>query len=74
MAWVRDAYQGYAAHEDVNANGCVTGKPINLGGIAGRYQAPGLGGFLATKEILEDFKFCEEAKIPFGIKNKTFMV
>ncbi len=50
MAWIYDAYSGYQGghHPDV-----VTGKPLQLGGSAGRTAATGRGVFLVTKWAAE---------------------
>lgn len=56
MAWMFDEY--HSMHpEDINAAGCVTGKPIHLGGINGRTQATGEGVYYAAKEFYENDKF-----------------
>lgn len=36
MSIMKDTYQKYYGHFDINAAGCVTGKAINQGGISGR--------------------------------------
>ena len=40
--------------DDVSAAACVTGKPLCLGGIAGRTEATGLGVYYTTKYFLSD--------------------
>lgn len=58
MAWVRDTYAELNPG-NVFSNGCVTGKPVNQGGIRGRKSATGLGVFytiqaaLANKSVLD---------------------
>ena len=47
---------------------------MNQGGIHGRFEGPGLGAYFATGEILEDYSFCEQMKIPFGIKGKRLIL
>ena len=50
MAWIADTYQ--ALHpENLNRNACVTGKPMNRGGIAGRTEATGKGIQYALQEF-----------------------
>jgi len=47
MAWIMDTYsmlKGYSVH------GVVTGKPLELGGSLGRYEATGKGVFIAALE------------------------
>jgi glutamate dehydrogenase (NAD(P)+) len=50
MSWIMDTYSmltGYTVH------GVVTGKPVEIGGSLGRFEATGMGIMLTTKEILE---------------------
>jgi glutamate dehydrogenase/leucine dehydrogenase len=51
MAWIFDTYE--ALHPGVNSRPVVTGKPIDLGGSAGRRDATGLGAFFVTERFLE---------------------
>ena len=50
MAWMMSAY----AEEHGYAPGVVTGKPLELGGSAGREQATGRGVSLMIKEVAKD--------------------
>ena len=47
MAWFMDTYSMHARHTVTN---CVTGKPIELGGSAGRTEATGRGVLFNTRE------------------------
>lgn len=49
MAWIADTYLSMARNE-IDALGCVTGKPIEFGGIRGRVEATGLGVFYGVRE------------------------
>ena len=51
MAWIYDTYS--AMHPGANNRPVVTGKPIDLGGTAGRLEATGLGCLFATRRLLE---------------------
>ncbi|KAG0072482.1 glutamate dehydrogenase [Linnemannia elongata] len=51
MSWIMDTYRQFNP-QDVNAAGCVTGKPISQGGVRGRNEATGLG-FLQFPEVQE---------------------
>lgn len=42
MAWIADAFRSLYPN-DINATACVTGKPLDRGGIAGRVEATGRG-------------------------------
>lgn len=58
MAWIMDTYQAFSPGQ-IDAMGCVTGKPVHLGGIRGRKEATGRGVFYGLKEacsIAEDMK------------------
>ena len=54
MSWMKDTYQSFFGHKDINAAGCVTGKYINQGGIRGRAESTGLGVFYGTRYLLND--------------------
>lgn len=54
MSIMKDTYQKYYGHLDINAAGCVTGKALNQGGISGRKESTGLGVFFVTKAILDN--------------------
>ncbi|KAI7898742.1 uncharacterized protein BX663DRAFT_523964 [Cokeromyces recurvatus] len=51
MAWIMDTYSQFNVG-DVNAAGCVTGKPLSLGGVRGRNEATGLGVYYGIREFL----------------------
>lgn len=58
MAWIADTYSTFFP-EQINAYGCVTGKPISLHGIRGRTEATGRGVFFGIREavsVAEDMK------------------
>jgi glutamate dehydrogenase (NAD(P)+) len=50
MAWIADTYKSLFP-EDVNQDACVTGKPLDRGGIAGRTEATGKGVQYALHEF-----------------------
>lgn len=50
MAWIADQYARMNT-TDINARACVTGKPPNAGGIAGRVEATGRGAQYALREF-----------------------
>ena len=51
MAWVYDTYNVF--HHGHNNLPVVTGKPLDIGGSAGRTEATGRGCFYATQHFLE---------------------
>ncbi|AVA21334.1 Glu/Leu/Phe/Val dehydrogenase [Rhizobium sp. NXC24] len=54
MAWMADEYKRTGPSDVVNANACVTGKPLARGGIAGRTEATGRGVQFAIQSYLRD--------------------
>lgn len=54
MAWMADEYKRTGPSDMVNANACVTGKPLARGGIAGRTEATGRGVQYAIQSYLSD--------------------
>ena len=53
MAWIMDTYsilKGYTVH------GVVTGKPLELGGSLGRFEATGKGVFVTAQEAAHHLK------------------
>lgn len=58
MAWIADQYARMNT-TDINARACVTGKPLNAGGIKGRVEATGRGVQYALREF---FRHPEDVK------------
>lgn len=54
MAWMADEYKRTGPTDIVNANACVTGKPLSRGGIEGRTEATGRGVQYAIHCYLRD--------------------
>ena len=50
MAWIADQYRRMNT-TDINSRACVTGKPVNAGGIQGRTEATGRGVQYALQEF-----------------------
>jgi len=73
MAWIVQAYRNLHP-EDINASGCVTGKPVSQGGIRGRTAATGLGCFYCVREALNDKALMSKVNLAPGVVGKTVIV
>ncbi|XP_023935183.2 glutamate dehydrogenase, mitochondrial [Bicyclus anynana] len=74
MCWIQDTYIKTLGHRDLNAAACVTGKPINGGGIHGRVEATGRGVFLTTTIFLQDEHYMNLIGLQPGYKGKTAII
>merc|ERR1711970_935334 len=74
MAWMADQYAKTIGHGDLNAPGCVTGKPISQGGIHGRTSATGRGIYHGTDIFCNDQYFMDKVGLTTGLKGKTEVV
>lgn len=52
----------------------MTGKPINLGGVAGRQDATGRGVYLGTNCFIREPEMMKQIGLEPGWKGKTFVV
>jgi glutamate dehydrogenase (NAD(P)+) len=73
MAWIVDTYQSLKPGE-IDAAGCVTGKPISLGGVRGRKEATGLGVFYGVREVCLMPEVMKKQGLKVGIEDKTVVV
>lgn len=73
MAWILDTYQTFQGNE-IDAAGCVTGKPVKLNGISGRQGATGRGVFYAIRELMNDESQCSKIGMSKGIEGKTMVI
>ena len=73
MSWILDTYTSMKPGE-IDALGCVTGKPITQGGVRGRREATGLGVFYGIREICTMPDLMEKAGLPLGIEGKKVVV
>lgn len=73
MAWIADQYQRMNT-TDINGKACVTGKPLNAGGIAGRVEATGRGVQYALREFFRHPKDIAKAGLEGTLKGKRVIV
>ncbi|MDA0318018.1 MAG: Glu/Leu/Phe/Val dehydrogenase [Proteobacteria bacterium] len=73
MAWIADQYARMNT-TDINARACVTGKPINLGGIQGRVEATGRGVQYAIREFFREPLDIAKAGLKGGIDGKRIII
>lgn len=73
MAWILSTYEQFNPH-DVNATACITGKPVEIGGIRGRTEATGLGVFYGIREFLRYPEVQAKTGLTEGIRGKTVSI
>jgi len=59
---------------DLNAWACVTGKPVNKGGISGRTEATGRGVKFALKAFFQNDNDVKKTGLTPGLKGKRIIV
>lgn len=73
MSWIADTYASLMPGE-VNALGCVTGKPVSQGGVRGRTEATGLGVFYGIREMCSIKEDMDKLGLETGIAGKRIVV
>lgn len=73
MAWMVDEYMRLNPTE-LNAIGCVTGKPVTQGGIAGRVEATGRGLQYGLREFFRHEADVADAGLSGGLEGKRIIV
>ncbi|CAF1047552.1 unnamed protein product [Adineta steineri] len=74
MAWIADTYASTVGWEDIHAYGCVTGKPILVGGIHGRTSATGRGLYHGVDNFVNEASFMGMVGLLPGLAGKSFIV
>lgn len=72
MAWILDTYRQLVG--DLNAEGCVTGKPIEQAGIRGRTEATGRGVYFGIREACKNKEDMKNLGLSQGLAGKTFII
>ncbi len=73
MSWIADTYSSLRPGE-VDALGCVTGKPVSQGGVRGRTEATGLGVFYGVRELCNCEEDMKNLGLTRGIAGKKVIV
>ena len=73
MSWIVDTYQSLKPGE-IDAAGCVTGKPVTQGGVRGRTEATGLGVYFGIREVCNMSEVMQKQGLQTGIQGKTVVV
>ena len=73
MAWILDTYQTFSRGE-IDAVGCVTGKPVNQNGIRGRTEATGRGVYYGLREAVEHADDMAELGLTPGMAGKLSLI
>jgi len=73
MAWIADQFARMNT-TDINAKACVTGKPLNAGGISGRVEATGRGVQYALREFFRHPEDVKAARLEGKLDGKRVVV
>ncbi|MDX8390890.1 MAG: Glu/Leu/Phe/Val dehydrogenase [Mariprofundaceae bacterium] len=73
MSWIMDTYK-HMHPEDINYAACVTGKPLQFGGIQGRTEATGRGVQYALREFFRHKDDVSKAGLEGSLEGKRIIV
>ncbi len=73
MAWIADTYKTLYP-DDVNRDACVTGKPVNRGGVPGRTEATGKGVQFALQEFFRHTELVANAGLSDGLGSQRIVI
>jgi glutamate dehydrogenase (NAD(P)+) len=73
MAWMADTYAALNPGQ-LDALGCVTGKPVTQGGVRGRKEATGRGLYFALREACNEADEMKRLGLSRGLEGKTIIV
>ena len=73
MVWIMDAYRNLFP-EDINYTACVTGKPVEHGGIRGRDNATGRGVEETIREYFRHPKLLKKTKLKEKLKDNSIVI
>jgi glutamate dehydrogenase (NAD(P)+) len=73
MSWMADEYQKLHP-SDINAQGCVTGKPVHFGGVEGRVEATGRGVQYGLQELFRNPDDLSKANLEGKLEGKKIII
>lgn len=73
MVWIADEYRRMRPN-DINAEACVTGKPLAAGGIEGRIEATGRGVQYAIREFFATARDVARSSLEPELPGRTVIV
>lgn len=73
MAWILDTYLTFSKGE-IDAVGCVTGKPVSQNGIRGRTEATGRGVYYGLREAVDVPEDMKKIGLTTGMAGKRLVV
>jgi glutamate dehydrogenase (NAD(P)+) len=73
MAWIADTYSALNPGQ-LDALGCVTGKPVTQGGVRGRKEATGRGLYFALREACSHASEMKRLGLSTGLDGKRIIV
>jgi glutamate dehydrogenase (NAD(P)+) len=73
MSWIADTYIAFNPNQ-IDAWGCVTGKPVSQNGIRGRSEATGRGVFYGLKQVCSHTQDMKKLGLTPGIEGKKVIV
>jgi len=73
MAWIVSTYMAHRPN-DIDHLGCVTGKPVSMGGIQGRVEATGRGVVFGLREFFRHPEDVKKAGLSGGLEGKRIVI
>jgi glutamate dehydrogenase (NAD(P)+) len=73
MAWIVDTFEAFNPGQ-INVQACVTGKPIQQGGIHGRTEATGNGVFYGVRHALSFRDDMKRLGLSTGLEGKRVVI
>ena len=73
MSWILDTYATFHPGQ-IDAYGCVTGKPVTQNGIRGRTEATGRGVYFGIREVVARKDDMKKLKLATGIEGKRVVI